>query len=388
MAGLCAVLWNLHHQKAQDGLSTRFRATLMLAAIFFGARALHWLGLDGVVRWMAYASAALLPLTVLLLAEGLVRRHAPLWIKIVTSVGTVVLPLWAMNPAATGQMPFLLGLLLHQLLVFSLAGWLIWRRDPDSLSGVENTRIRQLSIALALLLPFLLTDYRLDAAPIPVRLSGLAVLVMCWLSLSMQFAPTLRGSTGIALAWSVLVPVVAAVALTLHLDLSFAVGIQVWAMIQALLIVFELGRMVVRVRLHARSGALLGDLARKAHLSLDDFIKMLRHRAGAEGALIVTQTELRDFDANALRAGFDGAGLCALTSLPRDPVQDTLSQSQMRLLLARYGAAQAALVSASPFAVALLRSGTFGGATPSAELGAAFAMARLISERDADRSTT
>ena len=96
---------------------------------------------------------------------------------------------------------------------------------------------------------------------------------------------------------------------------------------------------------------------------------------------------MRDFDAGRLIDALGPRGLGTRSALARSASDDTLTQSQLRALLDRFAAQQALLISTAPLRVAVGTPNRLAeGAGTDTE--AAFAIARLISERDAAKDNS
>jgi hypothetical protein len=115
-------------------------------------------------------------------AEGLLRRHAPRWLKISLLAGPVVV-------FGAKLLPFLPPTAPTILLLATVAGGfvaiavLLWRRDVARLKSAENATIQRVLFALVLLAPLIVTDFRSIWPGIPVRLGALGALVLLYVGL-------------------------------------------------------------------------------------------------------------------------------------------------------------------------------------------------------------
>src|SRR6185295_8885373 len=131
------------------------------------------------------AAAGLLPLAALLLTEGLLRRHAPFALKFFAAGGAALFLLLALIPERFAE-PWRMAILLaFQFGGFLAIGWLVMTRDRDSLSAAENRTVERMALSLLLILPFMVTDYRPGLFEVPVRLGGIAILFLCWLTIGL-----------------------------------------------------------------------------------------------------------------------------------------------------------------------------------------------------------
>jgi hypothetical protein len=104
---------------------------------------------------------------------------------------------------------------LHALLAFQLgglcaAGWLVLTRDRASLSAAENRAAERLGVSLLLLIPLAGADFLVT--PLGFRGSGLGVLFLCWLALSLRRSEARHlqalGTLGLAMAGGVVAALV------------------------------------------------------------------------------------------------------------------------------------------------------------------------------------
>ncbi len=180
LAGLLILHQTLVGRGRWDPLNRRFIFGIRVTILLFAARVLGPLtGLAAFDRVVLFA-AALIPLSVLVLTEGLLRRHAPRWIKAPVAVGTVGFAVLALFPVTQGGLYALLG---FQIAGLTAAGWLVLTREGESLSAAENRAAGRLGLSLLLLIPLAVADFL--STPLGFRPSGLGVLFLCWLALSL-----------------------------------------------------------------------------------------------------------------------------------------------------------------------------------------------------------
>jgi hypothetical protein len=171
-------------------VSQRIAFALRFVAVLFVTRTLAWCSDFLLADALADALASATPLLSLIVAEGLMRRHAPRWLKIVLLAGPVVV-------FSAKLLPFLPPLTPIMLLLAIVAGGfaaiavLLWRRDVASLNSAENATIQRVLIALTLLAPLVVTDFRSIWPGVPVRLGALGALVLLYVGLG---AGTFHGS--------------------------------------------------------------------------------------------------------------------------------------------------------------------------------------------------
>jgi hypothetical protein len=158
-------------------VSRRIAFALWFVAVFFVTRAWSWHTNGVLADALADALASATPLVSLIVAEGLLRRHAPRPLKLVLLFAPIVVFGVTLLPFLSTLVPVLL------LLATVLGGYiaiavLLWKRDTESLTTAENVTIRRVTLAVLLLSPLIVTDFRFIWPDIPVRLGALGALIV------------------------------------------------------------------------------------------------------------------------------------------------------------------------------------------------------------------
>jgi hypothetical protein len=175
--GTLVVAYDLRRSDPHGPVTGRAIVAFWLVAALFLARCLAWSTesrfLAGLVDILAVAT----PLAGLIVAEGLLRRHAPRWIKLSILCGGVTAALLVVLPSV----PTIVRGLVELIVVaggFGLIGFLLWTRDRSNLTKAENSGVRSLVIAMALLVPLIATDFRSIWPEIPLRFGAVGALVL------------------------------------------------------------------------------------------------------------------------------------------------------------------------------------------------------------------
>jgi hypothetical protein len=190
--GAIIVAQEVRRNDPKGPVSRRIVFALLFVAVLFATRTWSWYT-DGVFADAltdGLASAA--PLVSLIGAEGLLRRHAPRWLKL-----SLVAAPAAVFFAKLLSLPPLIPIVM--LLATVVGGFaaiivLLWQRNAASLTGAENTTIRRVLFALLLLAPLIVTDFRSIWPDIPVRLGALGALMLLYVGLGV-------GNFNAALGW-------------------------------------------------------------------------------------------------------------------------------------------------------------------------------------------
>lgn len=174
--GLGVAMVMLHRRDPRSPLTSRLLLALGFIASLFLLRGVAWWTGSVWLDRLSMVPAALVPLGALLVTEGILRRHAPRFVKIAVVAGAVGLGL----AGVLGMESFtayyvVLGL--FQLAGFAVCGWLLGFRDRSTLLASENRSIGRLAVGAILVIPFIVTDYQVFAPDIPVRLGALGALL-------------------------------------------------------------------------------------------------------------------------------------------------------------------------------------------------------------------
>lgn len=381
VVGLWQVTRVLVARGRHDPINRRFLIGLRVIMAIFAGRALEAMtGVDA-FRAIVLVAAGLVPVLVVTLAEGLLRRHAPGWAKWVVAVGTAVFAisgLWYWSDAG-GLRPW--GLLAFQLFGMALAGWMVVTRDRDSLSAAENDTVVRLGLSIGLLVPLIAADYMMEIIGLPVQISGLAVLFLCWLAMSLGRTEG-HGAALRAFAVMAGAGLLAGVALAVMVSLTWSETLVLLALVLAVVL----------------AGAVVNDgqglLAAEGRLTLTDYLArgdvgdgaailrgLVAHRV-VSGAVRVSSNELADGPgAAAVAALFETGGLVMAADLPAEAG----ARDVAGWLMDRYGATHVIAVRREPLELIALNLPAMAstGRTES-ELAALGRMARLAAGARAD----
>ena len=180
--GALVVAAEYHRADPRGPVSGRIAFALRFVGVLFLVRALAWSTRSGLaltlVDWLASAT----PLVSLIVAEGLLRRHAPRWLKLGLCIGPVLVVICSLAPfLPPASRPLLL--LADVVIGFSAVGLFLLFRNRGSLTPAENTTIRRLLIAFLFLAPMTVTDFRSIWPEMPVRLGAVGALIVLYVGL-------------------------------------------------------------------------------------------------------------------------------------------------------------------------------------------------------------
>ena len=349
--------------------------------LFFAARAAQVASHSHALYLLTLIIVCALPLAALVLAEGLLRRHAPTLLKALLTLTAI--PLAVAILLADGRPPAS-SWALGGYVVLSLLGVtvLLTTRDRTSLSGQENASVGALIASGAVLTLLSVTDF---VPQIPVGLSGAgAAMVAYALSANQSSNREARGTLInlfmiFALAAVVSVPLASLLGMVSLSD-KVRLGAIVLAAFLAVSAILDARRRTSRL---ARGFALA--LADADTSNLDALMESLADQPLLAGLRLAEGTLVADYDLVELGAAMAPRAVWTpevlsdpLTPLARRP-RDELSD-----LMARTEATHALLISPAPLRIALL---TLPGAGPTDETAANLALFRKLAALAAlDRS--
>ena len=175
--GTLVVAYDLRRADPHGPVTRRATFALTLIAALFLMRCLAWSTGSRFLLGIVDILAAATPLVGLLVAEGLLRRHAPRWLKLAVLCGAVLVALFTILP----KVPPTVASLVELAVVaggFGAVGVFLWRRDRTSLSAGENAAVRRVVIAMVLLVPLIATDFRSIWPDVPLRFGAVGALVV------------------------------------------------------------------------------------------------------------------------------------------------------------------------------------------------------------------
>jgi len=175
--GTLVVAYNLRRSDPHGPVTSRAIYALGLVAALFLMRCFAWSSGSGFLMALVDILAATTPLAGLLVAEGLLRRHAPRWLKLAILSGTLTVAALAVLPNVSETAASIVELVVVAG-GFGAIGVLLWTRDRTSLTEGENNSIRRVAIAMALLVPLIATDFRSIWPATPLRFGAVGALVV------------------------------------------------------------------------------------------------------------------------------------------------------------------------------------------------------------------
>ena len=377
-------LLTLRSTLKQDGddapINSRFLFGINVVCTMMVARVLSWTTGFEIFDVITVIAAGLIPLATLLLCEGLLQRHAPAILKWIAALGAGVFFVLAFFSRQYIDPGRVMGLLAFQGFIFICAGYLVVTRDKTSLSTAENQSIERIALSLLLIVPFAISDYRTGFFDTPVRMSGVAVLFLCWLAISLRRSNLHHGEIFRSFFLLLGSAVAAGVSIAWLADIDLRTMVQIIAIITSATIVAVIYNDSRSLQRDEERDSLLRYLARSNLEDPDSFLRGLLRHEPVTGALVLEEKDLADFD-ESFREAFRKEPFKRVS----DSGTTDTSGEQVRWFFEKYDATHALMVSDRPFAVMALNIPAFA-ASPNVELELQTVqrMAQLISRRKAE----
>jgi hypothetical protein len=300
--GLSVAMVTLYRRDPRSPLTRRLLVALGIVASLFLVRGAAWWSGNVLLDNLSSIPAALIPLGALIVTEGMLRRHARRMVKIGIVACGVALGLGGAVGLEQFMTPYAVLLALFQLCGFATCAWLLVTRDRATLMASENRSISRLAIGAIIVIPFIVTDFRVLFPDIPVRLGALgALLVVTAVLIAGGGAETRRQAvlmTALRLLSSALLGAAAA---CVSPDVDAAQVMRFCAI--AVAGVLTIGLMVDTLRAHFESQepGVLNSVAASPARTRDQLIAELARHPIFESARRYRESELAAYDPPLLR---------------------------------------------------------------------------------------
>lgn len=300
--GLAVAAAMLHRRDSRSPLTARFLFMLGVVALLFLTRGIAWWSGNIVLDNLSLIPAALIPLGVLLVTEGLLRRHAHRWLKVAVLLGGITLGLGGAFGPFGIENGYTLLLSAFQLAGFVICAGLLALRDRATLLPLENRAIDRVTIGAVLVIPFIVTDFRALTPDMPVRLGALgALLVVTAILIAGSSAETQRQGIWLTLLRVVGAALLGAAAAWISPDVDAAQIVRSCAVVISG--VLTIGLMIdgLRARLEARKPGVLDSIGASTAPTREDLVAELVRQPVFESARRYRERELAAYDPHLLR---------------------------------------------------------------------------------------
>ena len=286
---LAIVLFRGHRLRAESYV---LRNALAIAALL-GLRIVDRFSDATIVNIALELVVATLPLLTLLMAESLVRKHAPVWIKLACmggSLGIVLLAIFRFNQIDAVRIP-VMGAILITCLALVL-GFVILR-DRQSLMANENERIASWLLGFAILIPFATSDFLDNRYEQLVGMGAIGILI-----LTLAIVRGVTGRPKIS-GYVVDLAMAAAIAIVLILATSVLIGLSSRQQLELGVSFAAFGLAIMcfgHLRRLVHDGAVLPFSSIMAHArtgSIDEFLRDLRQHRLLKSSVLIEGDDLQ-----------------------------------------------------------------------------------------------
>jgi hypothetical protein len=360
---------------ARRGASSPLRRRLAFAfgggVLFFGVRAAAEALDSPALELVTLVVVSTLPVAALVLAEGVLRRHAPRALKIAVTLGAVVVAIGLL--ATRGRQP-VSSWGLGGYVILSLAGAtvLLLARDRAALSGQENAGVDGLIASGVLLTALSLTDFLQRA---PVGLSGIGAAAVAFV---LGANPTSVGERRRVLVDFAVVTLTATFATLVLAGPLGLTTLQDQVRLGGVLLALLLAASAIIAARHrglrAGSESLGAALAAADVSSLDAFLGGVSDQPLLAGLRIAQGSLLAEYDAAGLATAMAARAVWTRPALVDAAIPDR-ARDELSDLLESTEATHALLVSATPLRIVLL---TLPGVGPSDDAETSLGLLRKL----------
>lgn len=177
-AGCVLYLWMLFRAGRRGGGPQQFLIAVLACLLF--VRGFDWLYSSGALGRLTLAFAAMLPLATTLFVERVLRRHHPLWFKLVSLAATLILFAVSVFTPLSNATWFLVTFAGCSASVVFINGISVLIRKRASLSQGENALADVLILLAPIAVALVLSDFGLFAEVTPLRLGSIAALLLVY----------------------------------------------------------------------------------------------------------------------------------------------------------------------------------------------------------------
>lgn len=358
-AAALSVLARMTRKRSRSLLEGRSLILLAVLGVLCLARGFYWLGIAAPVpRLLTVVAAAAVPLALALFVEGLLRRHLPLWMKVLSAGVSAIALLGALLGMHRRPYATLFGVAL--LVVLACLCVALLRRDPQRLSPPENDLVVACLAVALLSVPLVATDFRSIGGTAPPRLGGIAVLAFVYVLVRAGFGRNRPAR----LLWDASWRVSQALLLAGVVLLLTGIGgpphwVRASSAALALVLLFEVWERLTHGIVVRDDRALLRWLTHARLTSLGGFLSSLQRYPLTEEHLLLREDDLRGYSLAALLQAFprsvpvcSAAQLRSAVAAGRNGELDTAEQ--MLDVLSRYEMTHACLLGTEPTEILLV----------------------------------
>lgn len=300
--GLAVAMLALDRRDPGGPFTRRLLFLLGIVAALFFMRGLAWWQESAWLDRLSLLPAALVPLGVLVVTEGILRRHAPRIAKRIAVWGAVLLGLGGVLGLEAWSTPYAVALALFQLAGFVTCAVLLVLRDRGQLLPSENRSIDRLAVGALLVTPFIVADFQTLVPDMPVRLGALgALLVVTAVLIAGSSGETQRQGIALAALRILSAALLGAAAAFIADDVDAAQIMRFSAVAVAGVLTIGLMTDTLRAHFEARAPGMLNSVAVSRAATREELLTELLRQPLFESARRFREADLSAWDPRLLR---------------------------------------------------------------------------------------
>lgn len=322
---------------------------ILLTRGFFWLFRYSWLGN------LEFLFAALLPLAIVVFGEGLIRRHFPLTLKMITLIAAIVFEVANLFVQLQSNRALLIALMTVEIFTIIATGFEVLRADKSTLTRNEIQFINALIVAAVFAAPLLITDFREEIPWIPCRLGSDGALIFIYTCVRMS---NLQDTQRIVLA-----EIIAIIARSILIAVCFMAIAGTFKLMEIVrylplaltfVLLYSILYRLKTIRVAERSRSFVRWLLLAKTSSIDQFLNSLKKLPLTQEHMILRGENLKNYDLNEIFQQYGSnvkvLHLSRLKKLlnKRTAAVNLDATEQLVDILARYQMSHVCLVSDSP----------------------------------------
>ncbi|MGQ0578351.1 MAG: hypothetical protein ACT4PQ_05500 [Betaproteobacteria bacterium] len=367
-AGVWGYLNFVHKHRTGGALERNTLLLLYCAFALMTLRGFYWLLRYTWLDYLRFFPAVVLPLVIVLFAEGIVRRHVSLPMKIYAAGGTVFFAFMALIGQLHAGKIVVIAFLCFEVSIIIAMAWMVWRADQKELTTLEIRLNNAIFVSAMFAVPLVITDFREELTWIPRRLGAAGALIFVYVLVRMNY----RVDTRIIVFNEVLniflrASIMALSFMAITDNLTAREFFEFFPLSLVFALVFTIFYRVKAVAVESRGASFLQWLLLAKMTSLENLVQSLRHLPLTQENVLLRMEDLARYDAAAIirYLGAERRVLSLTTLRERAASPESGSTEifeQLIDILERYGMSHIGLARLQPAALLLFNSPLIPGA--------------------------
>lgn len=303
--GVCGILWYQYFLvkiKAKTRLELIIIAMMSMMSLGIGARALNsFLINNGIVLSilpiLKSIAASTIPLIYLLYSEAILRKHSPMWMKMIVSLATLFFTITAFAGEFLSNsitVKIFVGYMGCYLLMMT---FLFVSRDKKSLTRGENSMVDASLVALWAMVPLYITDYKLFYDIVPGRFGIIGALLFCYTTIRSYMSSDKKRTMCKELTASFLQSIgIAYLSIYFVPTQTLELFLQVFTLALTVLLLFRISVRVKSLQVKSRSSQFMRWIAESDMTSLPEFVKSFKNLRSEEEFCVLSGSALDGYD--------------------------------------------------------------------------------------------